>query len=353
MTEPPEYEVVVIGGGPAGLTTALYATRLGHRTAVVERGGGRHTTVAHVHNLTGVSEEISGDELSERVIRQLEEYGADYYEDDVASIDRVDESPPRFRVDAERATLSADRVVLATGFSDESPGISGLQRFVGRGLHYCLHCDAYALGDAPAFVLGNDGHAAHAAMVLLNFTDDVDLLLNGADPTWNEDTADQVEAHPIAVESRSVVSAFPDGEDERRLGGLEFADGSRRTYVGGFAMYGRRYHGDLAEGMGCELRSDGAVAVDGARETSVDGAYAVGDVTHGQNQTPIAMGDGAYAGIAIHEDLRTFPVPADEIDADDRSVEHDAPAAPADLRARMRRVRERDDHAGLTPSDDR
>ncbi|WP_135852301.1 NAD(P)/FAD-dependent oxidoreductase [Halorussus salinus] len=376
MTQTPAYEVVVVGGGPAGLTTALYATRLGHRTALVNREGGRYEWVASVHNLLGVSEDTSGGEVTELGIDQLEEYGADYYPDDVREIGSVepDQSPDaadfenesdgtQFCVTGENVTLRADRVVLATGFTDTPPNVRNLRQFTGRGLHYCLHCDAYTLGDEPVFVLGHDDHAAEMAMMLLNFTDDVDLLLNDEEATWSDDAAAQVEAHPVSVVGDRVDHAFADRASDRAsdadhrneseeadpwLGGLEFADGHTREYGGGFAVYGKEYNNELAADLGCDLREDGAIAVDDDRETSVSGVYAVGDVTHGQNQTPISLGDGAYAGIALHKDLRQFPVAADDLD---RIDDLDAPAMADDLRARMWRVREADDHAGMTPEE--
>ena len=362
MVSSPTYEVVVVGGGPAGLTTALYATRLGHRTALVNRDGGRYEAVASVHNLVGVSEDVSGKQVTEVAIDQLDEYGADYYEDDVHAVERADEvaaddsdsagsDDTRFRVTAERADLLAERVVLATGFADEPPRVEGLRQFTGRGLHYCLHCDAYTLGDQSAFVLGHDDEAAHAALTLLNFTADVDLLLDGEDPEWSDDVATQVRNHPVEVVESAVERAFaaadPDrGDEDRWLGGLEFGDGRTREYGGGFAMYGKEYNTDLAEELGCDLEDDGAIAVDDRRETSVEGVYAVGDVTHGQNQTPIALGDGAYAGVAIHKDLRTFPLPAAE---SERAEDVEVPAMADDLRARMRQVREWETHAGMGP----
>ncbi|WP_323190671.1 NAD(P)/FAD-dependent oxidoreductase [Halostella sp. PRR32] len=385
MTRQPSYEVIVVGGGPAGLTTALYTTRLGHRTALVTREGGRHELVDAVHNLIGVSEETSGPELAAVAVAQLEEYGVDYYEDAVTSVERVadgetgtdgaetggEETPAdrpstsdggeageatdggrRFHVEAAHADIFADRVVLATGFTDEAPRVPDLQRYTGHGLHYCLHCDAYTLGDASVFVVGHDDHAAEIAMTLLNFTGDVDLVLNGEDPSWDDETATQVETHPVEVLSRTVASTFPDdgAADPPWIGGLEFGDGTTREYAGGFAVYGRSYNSDLAADLGCDINDDGSVAVDDDYETSVDGVYAVGDVTHGQNQTPVAIGDGAYAGIAIHHDIRRFPLSSEEC-ADRDAEDIEAPAAADDLRARMRRHRTLDDHAGMTPDE--
>ncbi|MFC6824192.1 NAD(P)/FAD-dependent oxidoreductase [Halopelagius fulvigenes] len=344
MSDRPRYEVVVVGGGPAGLTTALYATRLGHRTAAFDEQGGRHTAVRGVHNVYGVSEDVSGKQLSELAVRQLEEYGGDFHPDAVERIERDDDG--RFRVEASHATVTAERVVLATGFSDEEPGVPELRRFTGRGLHYCLHCDAYALGDGPVFVLGHGEDAAEVAMLMLNFTDDVELLLNGADPEWSDETEDRLGAHPIERIDTDVVSAFPadDDAEDPWLGGLRFADRSDREYLGGFAMYGKEYNTALAEALGCELDDDGAVEVDENFETSVDGVYAVGDVTHGQNQTAVAVGDGARAGIALHKSLRTYPLSLEELDS---AEDFPVPGAAGDVRARMRRVRGLDEHAGL------
>ncbi|GAB3676305.1 NAD(P)/FAD-dependent oxidoreductase [Halopiger thermotolerans] len=367
-TDPPEYEVAVVGGGPAGLTTALYAIRLGHRTAVFEKEGGRHAAVSHVHNLLGVSENVSGEQLATHAVDQFEHYGGDFYPDAVESVTRPDGGEdgdggdgPRFRLEAAHATVDAERVVFATGFRDRSPDVPELERFTGRGLHYCLHCDAYSLGDGPVFVLGHTESAAHVAMTMLNFTADVDLLLDGREPEWGEETDAQLRAHPVERIETAVVSAYEDetiAEDEPPwLGGLSFGDGTERDYLGGFAMYGSSYNADLAADLGCELGDDGAIDVDERRETSVDGAYAVGDVTHGQNQTTIAIGDGAYAGLAVHKDLRPFPKSVDELEARGADVDGDGTAAEdldlevpgcsAQLRAQMRRVRDLETHPGL------
>lgn len=346
MSHRSHYEVAVVGGGPAGLTTALYTTRLGHETAVFEKEGGRHAGVATVHNQLGISEDVSGRQLAELGVRQLEEYGADFYPDAVETVERSDD---RFRVDAAHATVTTDRLVFATGFTDRGPHVPGLEAFTGRGLHYCLHCDAYTLGDGTVYVLGHGDHAVDVACLLLNFTDEVDLLTDDTDPEWSEESARLLRAHPVERIDTEVVDAFPDDESatDPWLGGLTFADGSEREYLGGFAVYGKSYNTALAAGLDCDLASDGAVVVNDEQETSEAGVYAVGDVTHGQNQTAIAIGDGARAGIALHKDLRRFPLALDEIDPKHSTGELDVPGCSDRLRARMRRDRHRDVHAGL------
>jgi thioredoxin reductase (NADPH) len=172
-----EYEVVVVGGGPAGMTAALYSTRLGHRTALVDRGGGRAAMMQDVHNLIGVREETSGNEFLSVGTDQLEEYGCDVRRDMIASCGREDEGVV---LEGNAGTYRTEYVVLATGFNDVRPD-PPLPR-TGSGLHYCLHCDAHMFVDQPVYVMGTGESAAHVAGIMLNFTDEVDLLTRGEDP---------------------------------------------------------------------------------------------------------------------------------------------------------------------------
>ena len=324
-TDRREYDVVVIGGGPAGLTAGLYTTRLGHATAVVERGGGRAAMMQDVHNLLGVTEDTSGNEFLATGREQLEAYGADVSRDFVSSAGETDEG--RFRVCGNEADYVADCIVVATGFVDVRPQ-PPLPR-TGRGLHYCLHCDAYMFVDEPVYVMGTGESAAHVAALMLNFTDDVDLLTRGDEPAWSDETESMLESHPIDVVT-AELAGVRNGEDGW-LEALELDDGSVREYRGGFAMYGSEYHNELAAELGCEINDDGTVAVDDHGRTSVDGVFAVGDVTPGHNQVPIALGDGAKAGIAIHWALREFPREIEEREAADTVRDEEVPGIPDEL----------------------
>jgi len=321
------HDVVVVGGGPAGLTAALYATRLGHDTVIIDRGVGRAAMMAETHNVIGVTEDVSGTELLETAREQVQAYGATYHRDFVTGIERQEDGS--FLVESNGAVCEAERVVLATGFNDERPD-PPLPR-TGRGLHYCLHCDAYMFVDEPVYVMGHGDSAAYVAMIMLNFTGEVDLLTRGDDPTWSEETDRMLRAHPIDVihEEITGMNKGPDGW----LESFEFEDGTVRDYRGGFPMYGSEYNNDLAAGLGCDLNDDGSVVADDHGRTSVDGVYAVGDLVQGHNQIPVAMGQGAKAGIAIHMDLRPFPRSIEEI-------EREGPVDPAEVPGMSRSLRE-------------
>jgi thioredoxin reductase (NADPH) len=325
MTNLPEYEVAVVGGGPGGLTTALYTTRLGHDTVVINRGGGRAAMMLDTHNVIGVTEDVSGNEFLQTAIDQIEGYGADYHRDLVSEIERTDDD--RFQVVANDIEVIAERVVLATGFSDARPD-PPLPR-TGRGLHYCLHCDAYMFVDEPVYVMGHNESAAHVAMIMLNFTDDVDILTRGEDPEWGEETDQQVRAHPVDIIEREITGS--EKGDDGWLEAFTFEDDTRREYKGGFPMYGSDYNNDLAASLGCDLNDDGTVVVDDDGQTTADGVYAVGDLVSGHNQIPVAMGQGADTGIALHYELRTYPKSLDEIEAEGEVGSEDVPAVSEQL----------------------
>ncbi|WP_410765165.1 NAD(P)/FAD-dependent oxidoreductase [Haloferax sp. DFSO60] len=317
--ESKEYEVVVIGGGPAGLQTALYTTRLGHDTALIDRGGGRAAMMVDTHNVIGITEDVSGNEFLGTARQQLEEYGTDLYRDLVTEAEQLDDG--RFKLTTNDDTFVAERVVLGVGFNDKRPK-PPLPR-TGKGLHYCLHCDAYMFVDESVYVMGHSDSAAYVAMIMLNFTDEVDILLRGDDPSWSDETDELVRAHPIDIVEEEIDS-MTKGEDGW-LESFTFEDGTTREYKGGFAMYGSDYNTTLFEQLDVELNDDGTVPVGDHGETSVDGVYAVGDITPGHNQIPVAMGKGAKAGIAIHMELREFPKSLDEIRANGEVSVEDAP----------------------------
>ena len=324
-TDVHEYDVVVVGGGPAGMTAALYSTRLGHKTAVVTRGGGRAAMMKEVHNVLGVTEDNSGMEFLQVGTEQLEGYGCEIHRDMVSSCHRTDDD--RLHLAGNSGEYAADIVVLATGFNDVRPE-PPLPR-TGRGLHYCLHCDAHMFVDESVYVMGHSESTAHVAGIMLNFTDEVDVLTRGNDPEWSDETAGMLDRHPIDV-IHEDVTGVQNGEDGW-LEALEFEDGTVREYRGGFAMYGAEYNNGLAKELGCEINDDGTIEVGDHGQTSVDDVYAVGDCTPGHNQVPVALGQGAKAGIDVHFRLRDFPRDPDLLDEQGPVRDDEVPGIPDEL----------------------
>jgi thioredoxin reductase (NADPH) len=281
--------------------------------------------IQDMHNLVGVTEEVSGSEFVQTGKAQLESYGCDVHRDFVTSADRLDDGT--FELAGSNETYAADIVVLSTGMNDVRPD-PPLPR-TGRGLHYCLHCDAHMFVDESVYVMGHNKSATHVAGIMLNFTDDVDLLTRGEEPAWSEETARILESHPIDV-IETEVAGVTNGEDGW-LEAIEFEDGTTRNYRGGFAMYGAEYNNGLASDLGCSINEDGTIPVDDHGRTDVDGIYAVGDATPGHNQVPIALGEGAKAGISIHWTLRQFPREPEEIEEMGPVRSEEVPGIPDEL----------------------
>jgi len=151
-------------------------------------------------------------------------------------------------------------------------------------------------------------------------------------------------AHPVEVVSEDVTGVENDPDSGWLEEALEFEDGTRREYRGGgFAMYGSDYNTALAEGLGCDLTEGGEIDVDDHGRTSENGVFAVGDITPGHNQVPVAMGQGAKAGLAIHKDIREFPRSQETIEADGPV---DADEVPAISPALMATAVAHEGHAG-------
>jgi thioredoxin reductase (NADPH) len=188
--------------------------------------------------------------------------------------------------------------------------------------------------DESVYVMGTGDSAAYVAMIMLNFTDEVDILTRGDPIEWSDETQKLVEAHPVDVIHEDITGM--NKRDDGWLESFEFEDGAVREYKGGFALYGSNYNSELAESLGCELNEDGTIPVDDHGRTSVGGVFAVGDITPGHNQVPVAMGKGAKAGLAIHKELRTFPKSLEEIEAEGPVAESEVPSVSADLQAAAR-----------------
>lgn len=296
-----QYEVCVIGGGPAGLSTALYTTRLGHKTIIFDRGGGRCAMMADTHNVVGITEDTSGIELLNTGMKQIQNHGAEKIQQHVDSIENTEDG---FIINAGDTTIKSKKVVLATGFSDKHPPSPSPR--TARGLHYCVHCDAALFENESVYIMGHNQSTAKVAQIMLNFTDDVDILLRGESPEWSEDVSKKLNEHSIEI-IETPITGINNGEDGW-LSSIEFKDGTIREYKGGFAMYGSEYNNELAKSLNCELNENGSVAVSDHGETTVNGVYAVGDLTEGHNQIPVRLGQGAKAGIDLHYKLRKYPL---------------------------------------------
>ena len=304
------YDAVVIGGGPAGLTAALYLARARYRVLVVEREhfGGQITITSEVVNYPGVLS-ASGSELTDTMRRQAEAFGAEML---LADVESVDLSGDVKVVRTSRGDVRCLAVLLATGASPRTAGFAGEAEFRGHGVAYCATCDGEFFTGREVFVVGGGFAAAEEAVFLTKYASHVTVLVRGADFTCAASTADATRANPkvtvhtnaelVAVEGDSVVRGV---RWRDRLTGEEHAFSSEDGGpVGVFVFVGYAPATSLVAGV-TRLDEHGYVIVDEHQMTDADGLFAAGDVCQKRlRQVATAVGEGAATATEMERYLK-------------------------------------------------
>jgi thioredoxin reductase (NADPH) len=320
-------DVAIIGGGPAGLSAAIYTARADRETLVFDNGGGTTRDVDWMENVYGFPEGVSGTELVEVGREHATKYGAEIVEEEVV---RVSQGMSGFEVETNHGEYAADGIILATGASYETPGIRNVDDFEGHGVSYCVECDAYFYRDQTVVVVGSENYAAKEALLLLDYTDDVTILTNGKEFTVDDQFADQIESEGIEVVEENVERV--DGDDV--LSEVVLEESGTMAVDGLFVALGAAGGGDIADMLGIPMDGD-YVQVDEDQRTNVDRVYAAGDLVGGHRQIATSVGEGAEAAINLLEDFRGAnyvdykKVDESEADAgDDAEQESDVTVAP-------------------------
>lgn len=299
------YDVVVIGGGPAGLTAALYLARARYRVVVVEKDhfGGQITITSEVVNFPGV-ERTSGAALTESMRKQAESFGAEFLLAEVTGLDLTGDVKT---VRTSRCDLKCFGVLLATGAHPRMVGFQGEEQFRGRGVAYCATCDGEFFTDKDVFVVGGGFAAAEESMFLTKYARHVTILIRGDGFTCAQATADAARNHEkITVLTNTVVEEVSGDTALRfvryrntRTGQVTNHHAADGETFGVFVFAGYEPATELVQGLS-ELDEQGYVLTDRSQKTTADGLYAAGDVcVKPLRQVVTAVGDGALAATEL------------------------------------------------------
>ncbi|WP_158855523.1 NAD(P)/FAD-dependent oxidoreductase [Halorhabdus sp. CUG00001] len=289
-------DVAIIGGGPAGLAAAVYTARADQETLVFDKGDGTTRDVDWMENVYGFPEGASGPELVDVGQEQATKFGAEIVEEEVV---QVGEEGNGYGIETEVDEYAVEGVILATGASYESPAIKDVDDYEGGGVSYCVECDAFFYQDAPVAVVGAGNYAAKEAMMLLDYTDDVRILTNGKTVEIDDALLER-----LAEEGIELIEAPADrivGDDV--VEGVELKSGDVIDVEGVFVALGAAGGTDIADMLGIPRDGD-YLDVDGEQYTGVDRVYAAGDITGGQRQVNVSVGEGTTAAINLLEDFR-------------------------------------------------
>ena len=299
------YDVVVIGGGPAGLTAALYLARARYRVLVVEKEhfGGQITITSEVVNYPGV-ERASGAGLTETMRRQAQSFGAEFLLAEVTGLELAGNIK---RVQTSRGEKQCFGVLLATGAHPRMVGFRGEEAFRGRGVAYCATCDGEFFTGKDVFVVGGGFAAAEESVFLTKYARHVTILIREADFSCAKATADAARNHEkVTVLTNTVVEEASGDNALRSLRYHNTATGKTTEYrppqgetFGIFVFAGYEPATELIHDL-AQLDEHGYVITDRSQSTTVPGLYAAGDVcVKPLRQVVTAVGDGALAATEL------------------------------------------------------
>ena len=295
-----QVDCLVIGGGPAGLTAALYLARFGRHVLVADAGEPRAAWIPASHNIPFFAGGIPGTDILDLQREHLARYGI---RPEMARVTGLRRQAGGFAAVLEAAgggdrTVEARRVLLATGALDVEPDLPDLPDAVRRGLvRYCPICDGHESRGQRIAVIGHGAHGlGEAAFIARTYSGDVTLLTLGRPLALDEAQREVVARHRIRLVEEPVTGLdIRDGRIAALRGG-----GAEHRFEVLYSALGLHYRSELALGLGAERDESGALLVDEHCQTTVRGLYAAGDIVRGLDQIVVGMGHAAVAATHIH-----------------------------------------------------
>ena len=297
MTEM-DYDCLVIGGGPAGLTAAIYLVRYHLSLKVVDAGKSRASWIPCTHNHAGYPGGINGKELLARMREQAQMYGASI---ETGRVTRLDKIEGGFQAEWGSGPVTARTVLIATGVTNRRPPMDEdvHDAAMAKGLiRYCPVCDGYEVTDKKVGVIGSGGRGVAEAVFLRGFTEDITLIAPDHEHELGPEDREKMEAFgikrvdgpcsEISISDDCITLATPFGE---------------HVFDSVYPALGSDTHTELAEQIGATIAEDGTLPTDDHQRTNVPGLYAAGDIVKGLDQISHAMGEGGVAATTMRNDM--------------------------------------------------
>lgn len=296
MTRQHEADVIVVGGGPAGLSASLYLARYGRSVALFDRGHGRSTHHQTNHNYLGFPGGVRAVELRERGLQQLAEY--DHVRVEHHLVETMERLDGGFRATGQFGVTDSRAVILCMGVVDHYPHFQGWEPYVGISMFWCITCDGYESRGKKIVVAGHTDNAAGEAMQMTRISNDVTLVTNSHVNEIDDRFKARLAAAGIPIIEDRISRVHGDGSQLRALeteGGIEIP--VERFFV----VQGATPETRLAVMLGVQLAQNGYILIDEEQKTSVPGVYAAGDITQlHSHQISAAVHEGAQAASAAN-----------------------------------------------------
>lgn len=298
LTPPLVYDTLIIGGGPGGLTAAIYLRRFMRKVALFDKGHSRLSLVPVSHNYPGFPDGVAGTRLLDNLRRQLGRYDGQVTDGEILRL-RIEDGA--FVGEYEGGEVRALTVLLATGIADTGLPIESWRAAIACGaVRLCPVCDGFDVIDKKIAVVSSETNPIGHAMFMRSFSSDVTLFDRSKGAILSDDERQQLEAAGVEYISAAVRDV---SMSDAMKPILNTCDGASYEFDVMYPMLGETARSELAVQLGAETGDCGELVVDDFQCTNVPGLYAIGDVVRGLNQISVAAGQAAVASTRIHNTL--------------------------------------------------
>lgn len=282
------YDVIVIGNGPAGISSAIYVKRNNLNVLVVSKNESNLLLADKIENYYGFENPISGKDLYEQGINQAKNLGIEVVNEEVVDVTFMG----NYVVSTSSNSYESKAVIVSTGANRVAPRIKGLKEFEGRGVSYCAVCDGFFYRRKNVAVLGNKEYALHELNVLKPIANEVTLLTNGLEYNQNE----EVNLNALKIKEIRGNEVIEE---------VVFEDDSTLKIDGLFIAIGTASSVDFARKLGAEIENN-KIVVNELMQSNLPGLYACGDATKGVPQIAKAVYEGMVAGMDASKYVRNM-----------------------------------------------
>ncbi len=298
MKSPEIHDVAIVGGGPAGLSAALWLARYLHKVVLVDSGDPRNWETRGVNGFLG-SQGIRSPDLRGKGREEAKKFGALLVDGVVTDACRNGTEHFTLTLD-DNSRIDARRILLAIGIKDVWPRIPGLSDCYGETVHVCPDCDGFETSDKKTVVVGTGRKAVGMALALANWTEELVVCTNGEPPDLDDKLTAKLKALNIPVLDCPITCIR---SNQGAIQGIELADGMAMDCERLFFAIGQYPADDLGAQLKCKRDESGLIVIDDRNHTSVENVYAAGDIVPGPQLAIRAASDGAVAALAIHKSL--------------------------------------------------
>ncbi len=283
------YDVIILGGGPAGVSASLYCKRANKNVLIIYSDDSGLLKAHKIDNYYGFEDGISGEDLYNAGIKQAQNIGVDTIKEEVTKIESGNDT---FKVVTNKNEYETRAIILSIGAKKNTLNISGIKELEGKGVSYCAICDGFFFRNKDVAVIGSGNYAISETNDLINIANKITILTNG-------EKAPEFRADNVEIVTKNVKEIL----GENRVQEVRFEDGSTIKADGVFIAQGTAGVTEFAKKLGLQTQN-GKVIVDDNMQTNIKGIYACGDCTGGLLQVSKAVYEGAKAGLAVIEYLR-------------------------------------------------